>query len=116
MAPTMTTCNVGRHTAATRDGRTGGQTGRGGGRTRKKTGRIGDHVINQGNIGSQNDNAADDNIHEDDRNVNVCNDRNECSYKEFVACKPKELDGKGGAVAYIRWVEKMEAVQDINDC
>ncbi|GKF03066.1 hypothetical protein Tco_0029989, partial [Tanacetum coccineum] len=42
--------------------------------------------------------------------------RNGCSYKDFVACKPKEFDGKGGAVAYIHWVEKMEAVQDISGC
>ncbi|GKC90388.1 reverse transcriptase domain-containing protein [Tanacetum coccineum] len=63
---------------------------------------VGDHVSNQGNIRSQNDNAAEDSIHEDDRNVNVGNGRNECSYKDFVACKPKEFDGKGGAVAYIR--------------
>ncbi|GKE64316.1 reverse transcriptase domain-containing protein, partial [Tanacetum coccineum] len=42
--------------------------------------------------------------------------RNGCSYKDFVACKPKEFDGKGGAVAYICWVEKMEAVQDISGC
>ncbi|GKC49085.1 putative reverse transcriptase domain-containing protein [Tanacetum coccineum] len=41
---------------------------------------------------------------------------NGCSYKEFVACKPKEFDGKGGTVAYTRWVEKMEAVQDISGC
>ncbi|GJU56025.1 putative reverse transcriptase domain-containing protein [Tanacetum coccineum] len=32
-----------------------------------------------------------------------------------MAYKPKEFDAKGGAVAYIRWVEKMEAVQDISD-
>ncbi|GKF90397.1 hypothetical protein Tco_0274098, partial [Tanacetum coccineum] len=68
------------------------------------------------NIGSQNDNAADDIIHEDDRNANVGNGRNKCSYKDFVACKPKEFDGKGGAVAYIHWVKKMEAVQDISGC
>nr|GEU30797.1 reverse transcriptase domain-containing protein [Tanacetum cinerariifolium] len=65
-----------------------------------------------GDYGSQNDNAMDDSIHEDDRNANVGNDRNGWSYKEFVACKPKEFDGKGGAIAYTRWVEKMEAVQD----
>ncbi|GJT69879.1 putative reverse transcriptase domain-containing protein [Tanacetum coccineum] len=29
------------------------------------------HISNQGNIGSQNDNAADDSNHKDDRNVNV---------------------------------------------
>ncbi|GJY21760.1 reverse transcriptase domain-containing protein [Tanacetum coccineum] len=118
---------------------TGGQTGRGGERTREQTGRgdgrtgdqggrgggrgnganagidevldfatiiaqqlqyllptivaqVGDHVSNQGNIRSQNDNASDDNIHEDDRNDN------------------------GGGVAYIHWVEKMEAVQDSSGC
>nr|GEX12979.1 reverse transcriptase domain-containing protein [Tanacetum cinerariifolium] len=76
----------------------------------------GDHISNQGIKGSQNDNATYDNIQEDDRNVNVGNRRNGCSYKEFVACKSKEFDGKGGAVAYIRWVEKIEAVQDINGC
>ncbi|GKA10954.1 reverse transcriptase domain-containing protein [Tanacetum coccineum] len=75
---------------------------------------VGDHVSNQGNIRSQNDNAADDSIPEDNRNVNMGNGRNGCSYKDFMACKPKEFDGKGGVIAYICWVEKMEAVQDIS--
>ncbi|GJU41824.1 hypothetical protein Tco_1194781 [Tanacetum coccineum] len=120
MAPTMTTHNAGRRTASTRGGRTGGQTGRGGGRTGEQTSRVGgrtcdlggrdllptivaqvgDRVSNQGNIGNQNDNAADDNIPEDDRNVNIGNGRNGCSYKDFVACKPKQFDGKGGAILY----------------
>ncbi|GJX67242.1 hypothetical protein Tco_0302969 [Tanacetum coccineum] len=77
---------------------------------------VGDHVSNQRNIGSQNDNVADDSIHEDDRNVNMGNGRNGCSYKDFVACKPKEFDGKHDVVAYICWVEKMEAIQDISGC
>nr|GEU68421.1 putative reverse transcriptase domain-containing protein [Tanacetum cinerariifolium] len=104
----MTTRNVGRRTAATRDGRTGGQAGRGGERTGDRGGQgngangdvdevldfanvisqqfqdllptivaqVGDHVSNQGNIRSQNNNAADDSIHEDDRNANVGNSRN----------------------------------------
>nr|GFA27900.1 hypothetical protein [Tanacetum cinerariifolium] len=42
---------------------------------------------------SRNDNAADDSIHEEDRNVNVNNGQRGCSYKDFVACKPKEFDG-----------------------
>ncbi|GJV01765.1 putative reverse transcriptase domain-containing protein [Tanacetum coccineum] len=50
-------------------------------------------------IESQNDKAADDNIHEDDRNANMGNSRDGCSYKDFVACKPKEFDGKGGAAS-----------------
>ncbi|GJZ02125.1 putative reverse transcriptase domain-containing protein [Tanacetum coccineum] len=77
---------------------------------------VGDHVSNQGNIKSQNDNATDNNIQEYDINANLGNGRNGCSYKDFVACKPKEFDGKGGAVAYIYWVEKMEAVHDISGC
>ncbi|GKB50143.1 hypothetical protein Tco_0900896 [Tanacetum coccineum] len=77
---------------------------------------VGDHVSNQWNIRSQNDNVADDNIHEDDRNANVRTGRNGCSYKEVVACKLKEFDGKGSVIAYTCWVEKMEVVHDINGC
>ncbi|GKA56930.1 hypothetical protein Tco_0756002 [Tanacetum coccineum] len=58
--------------------------------------------------------VAEEVAEEDNRNANLGNGRNGCSYKEFVACNPKEFDGKGGAIAYIRWVEKMEAVQDIS--
>nr|GEV67265.1 hypothetical protein [Tanacetum cinerariifolium] len=120
MPPRMTTRNAGRQTAAPRGGRMGGQTGRGGGRTGEQMGRggrrTGDHISNQGINESRNDNAADVIIHEDVRNVNVSNNGSGCSYKEFVACKPKEFDGKGGAISYTRWVEKMEAVQDISGC
>ncbi|GKA93770.1 putative reverse transcriptase domain-containing protein [Tanacetum coccineum] len=77
---------------------------------------VGDHISNQGINGSRNDNTTNDDIQEDFRNANLVNGRNGCSYKEFVACKQKEFDGKGGAVAYICWVEKIEAVQDISGC
>nr|GEX06338.1 hypothetical protein [Tanacetum cinerariifolium] len=36
-----------------------------------------------------------------------------CSYKEFLACNPKEYDGKGGAVVLTRWIEKMENVHEM---
>ncbi|GKC03885.1 hypothetical protein Tco_0995495 [Tanacetum coccineum] len=39
-----------------------------------------------------------------------------CSYKEFLACNPKEYDGKGGAVVFTRWIEKMDTVQDMSGC
>ncbi|GKF60560.1 hypothetical protein Tco_0177346, partial [Tanacetum coccineum] len=39
-----------------------------------------------------------------------------CSYKEFLACNPKEYDGKGGAVVLTRWIEKMENIQDMSGC
>ncbi|GJY90583.1 putative reverse transcriptase domain-containing protein [Tanacetum coccineum] len=39
-----------------------------------------------------------------------------CSYKEFLACNPKEYDGKGGAVVLTWWIEKMESVQNMSSC
>nr|GEY78426.1 hypothetical protein [Tanacetum cinerariifolium] len=39
-----------------------------------------------------------------------------CSYKEFLACNPKEYDGKGGAVVLTRWIEKMKSVHDMIGC
>ncbi|GJS57012.1 putative reverse transcriptase domain-containing protein [Tanacetum coccineum] len=42
-------------------------------------------------------------------NANGGNGRNNgCTYKGFMACNPKEYDGKGGAIALTRWIEKME--------
>ncbi|GJX48829.1 putative reverse transcriptase domain-containing protein [Tanacetum coccineum] len=37
-----------------------------------------------------------------------------CSYKEFLACNPKEYDGKGGVVSLTCWIEKMESVHDMS--
>nr|GFA09013.1 reverse transcriptase domain-containing protein [Tanacetum cinerariifolium] len=31
---------------------------------------------------------------------------NGCSYKTFLACNPRDYDGKGGAVALTRWIRK----------
>ncbi|GJV92914.1 putative reverse transcriptase domain-containing protein [Tanacetum coccineum] len=55
-------------------------------------------------------------------NVNNANGRNggNCgnggnngfTYKGFMACNPKEYDGKGGAIALTRWIENMENVID----
>ncbi|GJT28865.1 reverse transcriptase domain-containing protein [Tanacetum coccineum] len=39
-----------------------------------------------------------------------------CSYKTFTTCNPKEFDGKGGAVALTRWIEKMESVFENSGC
>ncbi|GJS67826.1 hypothetical protein Tco_0682391 [Tanacetum coccineum] len=52
----------------------------------------------------------------DVRNVIVNNGRRGCTYKEFLACNPKEYDGKGGAIVYTRWIEKIESVQDMSRC
>ncbi|GJU94093.1 hypothetical protein Tco_1318849, partial [Tanacetum coccineum] len=50
------------------------------------------------------------------RNVIVNSNRVGCSYKEFLACNPKEYDGKGGAIVLTRWVEKIESVHDMSGC
>ncbi|GJV95893.1 hypothetical protein Tco_1547470 [Tanacetum coccineum] len=33
---------------------------------------------------------------------------NSFTYKGFMACNPKEYDGKGGVIPLTRWIEKME--------
>ncbi|GJT20776.1 hypothetical protein Tco_0890713 [Tanacetum coccineum] len=49
-------------------------------------------------------------------NVLVNGNRVGCLYKEFLACNPKEYDGKGGAVVLTRCIKKMEFVQDMSGC
>ncbi|GJY49273.1 reverse transcriptase domain-containing protein [Tanacetum coccineum] len=73
-------------------------------------------VGNQGNVGSQNSNVVNENIQENVRNVLVNNNLVGCSYKEFLACNPKEHDGKGGVVVLTRWIKKMESAQDMSGC
>ncbi|GJU75873.1 hypothetical protein Tco_0920470 [Tanacetum coccineum] len=49
------------------------------------------------------------NNNNNDNNANNRNDvNNGCSYKTFLACNPRDYDGKGGAIALTRWIEKME--------
>ncbi|GKD14518.1 putative reverse transcriptase domain-containing protein, partial [Tanacetum coccineum] len=42
--------------------------------------------------------------------------KNGCTYKGFMACNPKKYDGKGGAIALTRWIEKIENVIDNSGC
>ncbi|GJR63907.1 putative reverse transcriptase domain-containing protein [Tanacetum coccineum] len=48
------------------------------------------------------------------RNGNGGNNR--CSYKGFLACNPRDYDGKGGAVALTRWIEKIESMIENSRC
>ncbi|GJW32772.1 putative reverse transcriptase domain-containing protein [Tanacetum coccineum] len=59
---------------------------------------------------------VNENVQENVENVIVNGNRVGCSYKEFLACNPKEYDGKGGAVVLTRWIEKMESVHDMSGC
>ncbi|GKE43168.1 reverse transcriptase domain-containing protein, partial [Tanacetum coccineum] len=69
-------------------------------------------VSNQGNVGNQNVNVVNENV----RNVILNGNQVGCSYKEFLACNPKEYDGKGGAVVLTRLIEKVEFVHDMSGC
>ncbi|GJR09473.1 putative reverse transcriptase domain-containing protein [Tanacetum coccineum] len=52
----------------------------------------------------------------DVRNVIENNNRRGCTYKEFLACNLKKYNGKGCAIVYTCWIEKMESVQDMSGC
>ncbi|GJV65166.1 hypothetical protein Tco_1475994 [Tanacetum coccineum] len=78
------------------------------------------------NQGNDNDGNRENNVNENNnvkghergnpRDGDNNNNGNGCSYKEFLACQPKEFDGKGGEISYTRWVEKMESVIDMSNC
>nr|GEZ30408.1 putative reverse transcriptase domain-containing protein [Tanacetum cinerariifolium] len=65
-------------------------------------------------IMNQDDNVINNNNQGNVRTMN--NGLGGCSYKEFMACSPKDYDGKGGAIVYTRWIEKIESVQDMSGC
>ncbi|GJR51438.1 putative reverse transcriptase domain-containing protein [Tanacetum coccineum] len=73
-------------------------------------------VSNRGNVRNQNGNVVNENVQENVGNVIVNGNRVGCSYKEFLACNPKEYDGKGGDVVLTRWIKKMESVHDMSGC
>ncbi|GKC04183.1 reverse transcriptase domain-containing protein [Tanacetum coccineum] len=58
-----------------------------------------------------NGNVANENVQENVGNMIVNGNQVGCSYKEFLACNPKEYDGKGGVVVLTRWIEKMEFIR-----
>nr|GEV93032.1 putative reverse transcriptase domain-containing protein [Tanacetum cinerariifolium] len=115
----MTTQSVGRPAATSQGGGTGGRATRRGGRTRGRFGDQGDGRIDGqgGQVGGQGSkvnhgvnevldfstinahqlqNLLPTIIAQDDvRNVIENNDRRGWTYKEFLACNPKEYDGKG---------------------
>ncbi|GJY24585.1 reverse transcriptase domain-containing protein, partial [Tanacetum coccineum] len=140
MPPRMRTRSAGWPTAESLGGGTGVRVGRGGRGRRPREGNdervndlngqgndyglranggiegVNENVANQGNVGNQNGNVVNENVQENVRNVLVNGNRVGCSYKEFLACNPKEYDGKGGFVVLTRWIEKMKYVHDMSGC
>nr|GEW68517.1 reverse transcriptase domain-containing protein [Tanacetum cinerariifolium] len=78
--------------------------------------RVNGNVSNRGNVGNKNGNVVNENVQENVENVLVNGNRVGCSCKEFLACNPKECDGKGGTVVLTRWIEKIDNVQDMSGC
>ncbi|KAJ0681344.1 putative transcription factor interactor and regulator CCHC(Zn) family [Helianthus annuus] len=39
-----------------------------------------------------------------------------CTYKQFLDCKLLNFDGTGGAVAFVRWIEKTDSVLRMSKC
>ncbi|GJT18597.1 putative reverse transcriptase domain-containing protein [Tanacetum coccineum] len=102
MPPRMRTRSASRHVAESLGGGKGERVGRGGRGRRPMEG---------------NDERVDDlNSQRNDQEPLTRHVGSGCSYKEFLACNPKEYDGKGGAVVLTRWIEKMESVHDMSGC
>ncbi|GKB14142.1 hypothetical protein Tco_0848065 [Tanacetum coccineum] len=93
--------SVGRPATKSLGGGTGVRVGRGG-RGRRPRGKNGNVVI--------------ENVQENVGNVIVNGNRVGCSYKEFLACNPKEYDSKEGVVVLTRWIKKMEYMHDTSGC
>nr|GEV09094.1 putative reverse transcriptase domain-containing protein [Tanacetum cinerariifolium] len=74
------------------------------------------NVGNQGKVRNQNGNVVNENVQENVRNVLLNGNQVGCLYKEFLACNPKEYDGKGGVVVLTRWIKKTEFVHDMSGC
>ncbi|GJS60934.1 hypothetical protein Tco_0655718 [Tanacetum coccineum] len=113
MPPKVMTQSAGRPASAPRRRGTSKRVGRGGRRVRDPRRR---NVEPTGEPERQgNDQGVE--VNEDDvRNVIEKNNHRGCTYKEFLSCNPKEYDGKGGAIVYTYWIEKMEPVQDMSRC
>nr|GEV46527.1 hypothetical protein [Tanacetum cinerariifolium] len=123
MPPRMRTRSVGRPAAESLGGGTGVRVGRGGRGRRPREEGVNGNVegANRGApdfstiIAQQLQNLLSTMLAQVGNQGNVGN-QNGCSYKEFLACNPKEYDGKGGVVVLTRWIEKIENVQDMKGC
>ncbi|GKD50459.1 putative reverse transcriptase domain-containing protein, partial [Tanacetum coccineum] len=122
MPPRMRTQSTSRPAAESLGEGTGVQVGRGGRGRRPREGNDEgvDDLNGQGNnqgmganggvegVNGNNGNVVNENVQENVWNVIVNGNRVGCLYKEFLACNPKEYDGKGGVVVLTRWIEKID--------
>nr|GEX84916.1 reverse transcriptase domain-containing protein [Tanacetum cinerariifolium] len=121
MPPRIRTRSVGRPVAESRGGGTGERVGRGGRGRGSRGGSEWECRGSQWGVGGAHEFSTI--IAQQLQNLlpailaQVVNENQVgCSYKEFLACNPKEYDGKGGAVVLTRWIKKMKSVQDMSGC
>nr|GEV58329.1 retrotransposon protein, putative, unclassified [Tanacetum cinerariifolium] len=120
----MTTRSAGQPAAASRGGGTDGRVGSGGGRTRGRSGDQGNSRDDGlgGQVGGQGSEVTKEEVKEmlgiktAMPSMTTSGVSRGCTYKEFLACNLKEYDGKGGAIVYTHWIEKMESFHDMRGC
>ncbi|GJY59040.1 putative reverse transcriptase domain-containing protein [Tanacetum coccineum] len=120
MPPRMRTRSAGRPAAKSLGGGTGVRVGRGGKGRRPREGNV-EHVDDLNGQGNDQDIGANRGVegvngNDNVRNVLVNGNWVGYSYKEFLACNPKEYDGKGGAIVLTRWIKKMKFMHDMSGC
>ncbi|GJW64136.1 putative reverse transcriptase domain-containing protein [Tanacetum coccineum] len=109
----MRTRSAGRPVAKSRGGGMGGWVGKG----RRGRGPRGGNDKRVDKLNHQrNDQGLGANGGVEGVNGNVEGVNEGCSYKEFLACNPKEYEVKGGVVVLTRWIQKMESIQDMSGC
>ncbi|GJY02736.1 putative reverse transcriptase domain-containing protein [Tanacetum coccineum] len=118
MPPRMRTQSASRPAAESLGEGIGVRVGRGrrGGRPREGNNECVDDLNDQGNDQGMGANGVNENVQENIGNVIVNGNWVGCSYKEFLACNPKEYDGKGGAIFLTRWIKKIEFMHDMSGC
>ncbi|GJS54008.1 putative reverse transcriptase domain-containing protein [Tanacetum coccineum] len=138
MLPRMRTRSAGRPTTESLGGGTGVRVGRGGRGRRPREGN--DELVDDlngqgndqgmganggiegvnGNVEGVNGNVEGANIGAPDFSMIIAQQLQNflpaMLAQEFLACNPKEYDGKGGDVVLTRWIKKIENVQDMSSC
>nr|GEY06066.1 hypothetical protein [Tanacetum cinerariifolium] len=120
MPPRVMTQSVGWPATKSLGGGTGVRVGKGGKGRRPREGND-EHVNDLNGQGNDQSMRAKEGVEGVNRNENIRNmlvngNLVGLTYKEFLACNPKEYDGNGGVVVLTRWIEKIENVQDMSAC
>ncbi|GJR62600.1 putative reverse transcriptase domain-containing protein [Tanacetum coccineum] len=114
MPPRMTTRSAGWATATPR----GRRTGRGGSRTGGRSGDQGDGRTDGrgGQVGGQGSEVNDGVDGVPDFSTIIAQQLQNLLPTIVAQVGDQEYDGKGGAIVYTRWIEKIESIQDTSEC